>query len=93
METTSGLQILNDCHKNRKLLSKLPDLLVTKWNRIVSGHKQEKGEISSFKLFVEFVSKESRIAMDPVTTVHSLKESHGSDRRGSQGAKVSEGST
>ena len=68
MDTISGLSILNDSRENRKMLSKLPEWLAARWNRQVAQHKEKCAEFPAFKQFVEFVSKEAKIACDPVTT-------------------------
>ena len=67
METNSGLNILNDSCENRKMLSKLPEWLVNRWSRCVAQHKEKSGEFPAFRNSVEFVSKEAKIACDPVT--------------------------
>ena len=35
MSHVKGLEILNDCHENQKILCKLPDWLTSRWNRKV----------------------------------------------------------
>ena len=73
MQTITGLNILNDSQENRKMLSKLPDWLVSRWNRQVAQRKEQKSEFPTFKDFVEFIGKEAKIACDPVTSPQSLK--------------------
>lgn len=41
METISTLQILDDDRENRKLISKLPDWVVTRWARVVYQWKED----------------------------------------------------
>ncbi|XP_060585528.1 uncharacterized protein LOC132741396 [Ruditapes philippinarum] len=73
MNSVPSLSVLNDCRENRKLLSKLPDWLIGRWNRIAATSQEEHKVFPSFKEFVNFVSKEARIASDPVTSVFSVK--------------------
>ncbi|XP_060607803.1 uncharacterized protein LOC132759944 [Ruditapes philippinarum] len=73
MISVPGLEVLNDSFENRKLLSKLPEWLVTRWNRIVVEKKEKSGVLPPFSDFEEFVTKEAKIASDPVTSLVSLK--------------------
>lgn len=73
MESIGTLNMLNDDRENRKLLTKLPDWIVTRWGRIVVKHKEEQKQFPPFKIFVEFISQEARIACDPVTSLQSVK--------------------
>ncbi|XP_052071218.1 uncharacterized protein LOC127709652 [Mytilus californianus] len=73
MKTMGTLNALNDNRENRKLLSKLPDWVVTRWSRIVAKHKEDKREFPSFQTFVDFVEKEAIIANDPVTSIQSVR--------------------
>ncbi|CAC5383579.1 unnamed protein product [Mytilus coruscus] len=73
MKTMATLNALNDNRDNRKLLSKLPDWVVTRWSRIVAKHKEDKREFPSFQTFVDFVEKEVIIANDPVTSIQSVR--------------------
>lgn len=63
-----GLTILNDCEENHKLLKKLPEWIVRKWNRIIVEELDTSGDYPSFKCFVEFMQKETRIACNPITS-------------------------
>ncbi|XP_063400333.1 uncharacterized protein LOC134684943 [Mytilus trossulus] len=73
MKTMGTLNALNDNRENRKLLSKLPDWVVTRWSRIVAKHKDDKREFPSFQMFVDFVEKEAIKANDPVTSIQSVR--------------------
>ena len=79
MNTISSLSILNDSHENRKMLSKLPEWLINRWNRIGAQRKEQRSEFPSFKDFVEFVGKEANIACDPITSPQSLKVPYSTD--------------
>lgn len=74
MQTISSLSVLDDDRENRKLLTKLPDWIVSRWGRVVSRWKEDKSQFPPFKEFVEFMTKEATIACDPVTSLQSLKE-------------------
>ncbi len=63
-----GLAILNDCEENHKLLRKLPEWIVRKWNRIVVEELDASGDYPSFKRFTEFMQKETRIACNPIAS-------------------------
>lgn len=68
-----SLSVLNDSFENRKLLVKLPEWLVTRWNRIVVEKRDYSHTFPLFKDFVDFINKEAKIASDPVTSLVSLK--------------------
>lgn len=72
-QSIGHLDVLNDDRQNKKMLQKLPDWLVTRWGRIVASHKEEKRKFPEFKVFVDFIVKEAKIACDPVTSLQSLK--------------------
>ena len=61
------------------MLSKLPEWLINRWNRIVAQRKEQKSEFPPFKDFVEFVGKEANIACDPITSPQPLKVPHLTD--------------
>ncbi|KAK0152254.1 hypothetical protein N1851_006383 [Merluccius polli] len=68
MPQVKGLAILNDCEENHKLLKKLPDWIVRKWSRIAVDELDKSGEYPAFNRFTEFVSKEARIACNPIAS-------------------------
>ena len=51
-EHISGLNILNDCRENRKMLTKLSKWLIRRWRRIVSNSTHSYPSFSEFCLFV-----------------------------------------
>ena len=73
MQTIGSLSILNDDRENRKLLTKLPDWIISRWGRIVSHWREEKNVFPPFREFANFLSKEAKIACDPVTSLQSLR--------------------
>ena len=82
MTSIGSLGILDDDRENRKIMSKLPDWLIARWSRIVHQYKEDEKQFPPFKRFVEFVSKEAKIASDPVTSLQSLKpDEFRSDRK------------
>lgn len=68
-----GLQVLDDCEENQKLLVKLPDWITSRWNRYVTEQLDKGKDYPSFKDFTAFISKEARIACNPVSSLHALK--------------------
>ncbi|XP_013394628.1 uncharacterized protein LOC106162063 [Lingula anatina] len=80
MSCYPGLNILNDERENQNILHKLPDWLIARWGRMVVERKA-KGSFPTFNEFAEFLSKEAKIASDPVVSVQSLKQ------RGKEGPK------
>ena len=67
------LEVLNDCNENQKILLKLPDWLVSSWNRKAMEARQAYSEYPPFKEFVNFLSKEADLACDPISSVQALK--------------------
>lgn len=68
-----SLEVLNDCSENQRMLSKLPDWLTERWNRIVTEIEEECGSFPTFISFVDFVTKEAMVACNPVTSLLPLK--------------------
>ncbi|KAK7909491.1 hypothetical protein WMY93_014175 [Mugilogobius chulae] len=63
-----GLSILNDCEENHKLLKKLPEWIVRKWSRIVVDELDTSGNYPDLACFTKFLSKEARIACNPIAS-------------------------
>lgn len=72
MPHVKGLDILNDCEENQKLVHKLPDWAASRWNRQVTQTLNEKQEFPSFNDFARFMSTEAEIACNPITSFHAL---------------------
>ena len=77
MTCVPGLEILNDCRENRKLLRKLPDWVVRKWSKVVV---QTVGRYPSFAEFSNFIRSESDMANHPITTMCEEKKPFKSQR-------------
>ncbi|KAJ8342594.1 hypothetical protein SKAU_G00325220 [Synaphobranchus kaupii] len=92
MSQIKSLEVLNDCDENQRMLTKLPDWLTARWNRKVIEIDEANKAFPNFSQFVEFVTKEAKIACHPVTSLHALKSSDGekvkTPRTRSVGAKV-----
>ncbi|KAM3872146.1 dynein regulatory complex subunit 4-like [Diretmus argenteus] len=58
MPHVKGLQILNDCEENQKMLVKLPEWITSRWNRHVTEKLDQAKDYPSFKEFASFISKE-----------------------------------
>ncbi len=67
------LEVLNDCNENQKILLKLPDWLVSRWNRKVMEAREAHAGYPQFKEFVNFLSKEADLACDPISSVQALR--------------------
>ena len=61
MNSIQSLNILNDYTENQKLLAKLPDWLISRWNREVNAHLKETKVYPDFKTFASFVSEEANL--------------------------------
>ncbi|XP_026224932.1 uncharacterized protein LOC113168143 [Anabas testudineus] len=77
MTQIKGLEILNDCGENQRILAKLPDWLVARWNRKAVEIEEASHMFPSFVQFVDFLTFEAKIACNPVTSLHALKSSDG----------------
>ncbi len=75
MPHVKGLEILNDCEENRKLVSKLPDWAAARWNRQVTQTLSATQDFPTFQEFSHFMSIEAEVACNPVTSFHALHDS------------------
>lgn len=73
MPHVKGLEILNDCKENQKLIQKLPDWAAARWNRHVTKTLIDGKEFPSFNDFASFLSLEAEVACNPVTSIHALR--------------------
>ena len=73
MPYVEGLQVLNDCLENQKLLNKLPEWLASWWNRVVTDSLEGCRRYPTSPEFVAIVSKEARIANNPISSLVALK--------------------
>ena len=65
-----GLDCLDDCRENRLMLTKLPDYIIIKWNRIICEYT---GYFPPFSTFATFILKEAKIACNPVTSLNAVR--------------------
>lgn len=77
-----GLEILNDCKENQKLIQKLPDWAAARWNRHVTKTLMDGKEFPSFSDFAAFLSLEAEVACNPVTSIHALRSLETSGDKG-----------
>lgn len=75
MPHVKGLQILNDCDENQKLVQKLPDWAASHWNRKVTEAFISSQDFPSFQSFAAFLSMEAEIACNPITSFYALRSS------------------
>ncbi|XP_034061362.1 uncharacterized protein LOC117539329 [Gymnodraco acuticeps] len=73
MSQIKGLEVLNDCNENKKMLAKLPDWLTSSWNRKVTEMEEQNHTFPTFSQFVKFLTREAKIACNPITSLHALK--------------------
>ena len=73
MRGNCNLSILNDERENSRLLSKLPEWLISRWVQIVSSHRETYHRYPSFEEFVSFIAKEADIACDPVASLQAVR--------------------
>lgn len=68
------LEILNDYNENQKILLKLPDWFVSRWNReVMEARRKIKPDYPRFKEFVDFLSKEADLACNLISSIQTLK--------------------
>ena len=79
MRHNGHLNILNDCLENQVILKKLPEHMVIRWARNVHEYKSLAGVYPPFAVFSQFVRKEAKLACDPVTSLHALKDTQSKD--------------
>nr|XP_055041009.1 uncharacterized protein LOC129428127 [Misgurnus anguillicaudatus] len=81
MPHVKGLDILNDCEENRKLVCKLPDWAAARWNRQATQALSETQNFPTFHDFARFVSAEAEIACNPITSYSALHASEANKER------------
>lgn len=67
------LEILNDCNENQKILLKLPDWLVSRWNYKMMEAREANAGYPKFKEFLDFLSRKADLACDPISSIQALK--------------------
>lgn len=75
MPHVKGLEILNDCDENQKLVHKLPDWAASRWNHQVTQTLIQTRDFPKFMDFVTFMSMEAEINYNPVTSFSALRAS------------------
>ena len=73
MPHIKSLDVLNDCNESQRILLKLPDWLVSSWNRKAMEARHATSEYPPFKVFEDFLSKEADLACDPISSIQALK--------------------
>jgi hypothetical protein len=81
MQANASLSVLNDERENKRLLSKLPDWLVSRWGRIVVNSRQTQGIFPEFEKFAKFIAGEAEIANDPVTALPPGRTTESAERK------------
>ena len=68
------LRILDDAMENQMLATKLPDWLITGWNRAATTYQLEHGHFPNFTYFVTYLNLEASIACNPITSYSALQQ-------------------
>lgn len=68
-----ALGFFKDCNENRKILSKSPGWLTASWNRKVIEIEEETSKFPTFCQFVSFLTREAKIACNPVMSLQVTK--------------------
>ena len=74
MQAIENLNILNDYLENQKLLTKLPEWLVSRWNREATSRMKEEKKYPDFRTFTTFISAEADLLCNPISSCHAVKE-------------------
>ncbi|XP_064642266.1 uncharacterized protein LOC135496725 [Lineus longissimus] len=74
------LSVLNDVREIKRLLSKLPEWIVNRWNRKAAHVKAAVDKYPDFPAFSKFIHDEAEIACDPMTSIGSLRIASEKDR-------------
>ena len=74
MQVIENLNVLNDYMENQKLLTKLPDWLISRWNREATKRMKEEKKYPDFKTFTTFISAEADLLCNPISSCHAVKE-------------------
>ena len=62
MQTIKDLTILNDYMENQKVLAKLSDRFISRWNREATREMKEQKRYPDFKTFTAFIKAEADLA-------------------------------
>ena len=76
-----GLECLDDCRENQRILTKLPDYIIVKWNGFISDFA---GYFPPFCTFASFILKEAEVACNPITSLNAVRAigKHGDSQNG-----------
>lgn len=69
MPHVKGLEILNDCEENQRLIQTLPDWAAARWNCHVTKALMGGKEFPSFNDFAAILLLEAEVACNPVTSI------------------------
>lgn len=74
MQVIENLNVLKDYMENQKLLTKLPDWLISRWNREVTSRMKEEKKYPDFRTFTTFISAEADLLCNPLSSCHAVKD-------------------
>ena len=60
--------------ENQNLLAKLPDWLISRWNREATREMKEHKRYPDFKTFTAFINAEADLASNPISSCNAVKE-------------------
>ena len=81
MESISYLSILDHPHNLQNVVRKLPLYLQDRWRRHVITIRESENPIPSFKSFADFITKEAKVATDPVFSKEALTKTGTKEQR------------
>ena len=73
MQVIENLNVLNDYMENQKLLTRLPDWLISRWNREVTSRMKEE-KYPDFRTFTTFIGAEADLLCNPISSCHAVKD-------------------
>ena len=74
MQLIENLNVLNDYMENQKLLTKLPDWSVSRWNREATRRMKEEKKYPDSNTFTTFICAEAELLCNPISSCHAVRE-------------------
>ena len=65
MGSVKGLSVLNDDRENRKMLLKIPEWLVNRWNRLVSQYKEKEKQFPHLRNLCVSLKRRLKLRVTP----------------------------
>ena len=95
MQVIQGLNFLNDYIENQKFLTKLPDWLISRWNREANKCLREEKAYPHFNTYVTFITAEADLICNLISSCNAVKEAEALDnvRKGQKTKDIRENKT